>query len=105
MSRLSFIVAFVGVFVAHAFYEGVSVASPVSGWTDVSFGNQAGTLNLGAYWHGQYYFIGFSYALTAAFTIWAISRSVLCSRTRILTAGAAAAGVTFWGALMAGGCF
>src|ERR1700722_10088988 len=38
------------------------------------------------------------------FTTWALSRSILCSRTRILTAGAAAAGVTFAGALMAGGC-
>jgi hypothetical protein len=67
--------AFVGILFVHAFYVGVSAASPASGWTDLGFGNQAPTLNLGAYWQGQYSFIGFSYALTAAFTMWALSRS------------------------------
>jgi hypothetical protein len=105
MNRLSFIVPFVGVFIVHAFYVGISVASPVYDWSDSGFGNQAATLNLGVYCQGQYYFIGFSYALTAAFAVWAFRRSILSSRNRILTAGAATAGVTFCGALMAGGCF
>jgi hypothetical protein len=85
---------------------GACAASAPSGWTD--FGISAdvvGPLGLGAYWRGQDYFIGFSYALAAAFAAWALSRSILFRQGRTVTAGAAAGGLTLLGALMAGGCF
>ena len=98
--------AFVAIFVAHAIYVGAYAASAPAGWTD--FGISAhvvGPLGLGAYWRGQDYFIGFSYALAAAFATWALSRSILFRQGRTVKAGAAAGGVTLLGALMAGGCF
>ena len=106
VTRLIPAVVFVAIFVAHALYVGACAASAPSGWTD--FGISAhvgGPLGLGAYWRGQDYFFGFSYALTAAFATWALSRSILFRQGRIVSAGAAAGGVTLLGALMAGGCF
>ena len=97
---------FVAIFVAHALYVGACAASAPSGWTDFGIGaHVVGPLGLGAYWRGQDYFIGFSYALAAAFAAWALSRRVLSRQGRIVTAGAAAGGVTLLGALMVGGCF
>jgi hypothetical protein len=106
LTRLIPAVVFVAIFVAHALYVGACAASAPSGWTD--FGISAhvgGPLGLGAYWRGQDYFIGFSYALAATFATWALSRSILFRKGRTFTAGAAAGGVTLLGALMAGGCF
>ena len=106
VTRLVPAVVFVATFAAHALYVGACAASAPSGWTD--FGISAhvgGRLGLGAYWRGQDYLIGFSYALAAAFATWALSRSILFSQGRIVTAGAAAGGVTLLGALLAGGCF
>jgi hypothetical protein len=106
LARLIPAVVFIAIFVAHALYVGACAASAPSGWTD--FGISAhvvGPLGLGAYWRGQDYFIGFSYALAAAFATWALSRSILFRQGRTVTAGAAAGGVTLVGALMAGGCF
>ena len=92
--------------VAHALYVGACAASPPSGWTDFDISaDVVGPLGLGAYWRGQDYFIGFSYALAAAFATWALSRSILFGQGRTVTAGAAAGGMTLVGALMAGGCF
>ena len=105
VTRLIPAVVFVAIFVAHALYVGACAASAPSGWT--GFGISAdvvGRLGLGAYWRGQDYFIGFSYALAAAFATWALSRSILFRQGRTVTAGAAAGGVTLLGALMAGGC-
>jgi hypothetical protein len=106
LTRLIPAVVFVAIFVAHSLYVGACAASAPSGWTD--FGISAdvvGPLGLVAYWRGQDYFIGFSYALAAAFATWALSRSILFRQGRTVTAGAAAGGVTLLGALMAGGCF
>ena len=106
LTRLIPAVVFVAIFVAHALYVGACAASAPSGWTD--FGISAdvvGPLGLGAYWRGQDYFIGFSYALAATFAAWALSRSILFRQGRTVTAGAAAGGLTLLGALMAGGCF
>jgi hypothetical protein len=106
VTRLIPAVVFVAIFVAHALYVGACAASAPSGWTD--FGINAhvvGALGLGAYWRGQDYLIGFSYALAGAFATWALSRSILFRQGRTVTAGAAAGGVTLLGALMAGGCF
>jgi hypothetical protein len=106
LTRLFPVVVFVAIFVAHALYVGACAASALSGWMD--FGISAhvvGPLGLGAYWRGQDYFIGFSYALAATFATWALSRSILFRQGRTVTAGAAAGGVTLVGVLMAGGCF
>jgi hypothetical protein len=106
LTRLVPAVVFVTIFVAHALYVGTYAALAPSGWTD--FGLSAdvvGPLGLGAYWRGQDYFIGFSYALAAAFAAWALSRSILFRQGRIVTVGAAAGGLTLLGALMASGCF
>jgi hypothetical protein len=106
LTRLIPAVVFVAIFVAHALYVGACAASAPSGWTD--FGISAdvvGPLGLAAYWRGQDYFIGFSYALAATFATWALSRSILFRQGRTVTAGAAVGGVTLLGTLMAGGCF
>jgi hypothetical protein len=106
VTRLIPAVVFVAIFVAHALYVGACAASAPSGWTDFGISAHAGgPPGLGAYWRGQDYFIGFSYALAAAFAAWALSRSILFRQGRIVTVGAAAGGVTLLGALMAGGCF
>jgi hypothetical protein len=106
LARLIPAVVFIAIFVAHALYVGACAASAPSGWTDFGISaHVAGPLGLGAYWRGQDYFIGFSYALAAAFATWSLSRSILFRQGRTITAGAAAGGVTLLGALMAGGCF
>jgi hypothetical protein len=106
LTRLIPAVVFVAIFVTHAFYVGACATSAPSGWTDFGISTYVGgPLGLGAYWRGQDYFIGFSYALAAAFAAWALSRSILFRQGRTVTAGAAAGGVTLLGALMAGGCF
>jgi hypothetical protein len=105
-TRLIPAVVFVAIFVAHALYVGACAASSPSGWTDFGISaHVAGSLGLGAYWRGQDYFIGFSYALAAAFATWALVRSILFRQGRTVTAGAAVGGVTLVGVLMAGGCF
>jgi hypothetical protein len=104
--RLIPVGVFVAIFVAHALYLGFSAASAPSGWTDFNMSaNAAGPLGLGTYWRGQDYFIGFSYALGAAFAAWAFSRCISFRRGWIATGGAAVGGLTLVGVLMAGGCF
>jgi hypothetical protein len=78
VTRLIPAVVFIAIFVAHALYVSACSASAPSGWTDFGISaHVAGPLGLGAYWRGQDYFIGFSYALAAAFATWA--RSVAAS--------------------------
>jgi hypothetical protein len=68
------------VFVAHALYVGACAASAPSGWTDFGISAQAaGPCGLGAYGRGQDYFVGFSYALGAAFATWALGQSIFFS--------------------------
>ena len=106
VTRLIPAVVFIAIFVAHALYVGACAASAPAGWMDFGISaHVAGPLGLGAYWRGQDYFIGFSYALAATFATWALSRSILFRQGRTVTAGAVAGGVTLVGALMAGGCF
>ena len=106
LTRLVPAVVFVAIFFAHAVYSGFCAASVSSGWTDFNIGsNAAGPLGIWAYWRGQDYFVGFSYALAAAFAMWAVSRSVFFRRGRLIAAGAAAGGATLVGMLLAGGCF
>jgi hypothetical protein len=96
----------VTIFVAHALYVSSCAISTPSGWTDDGITrNAAGSLGLGAYWRGQDYFIGFSYALGGAFAAWALSHCVFPGRGRNIAAGVAAGGITLVGVLMAGTCF
>jgi len=99
-------IVFLTVFAAYALYAGACATSAPSGWTDFGISaNAAGPLGLRAYWREQDYFVGFSYALAAAFATWALSRSIFFRQGRSVAAGAAAGGLTLLGALMAGGCF
>jgi hypothetical protein len=96
---------FLSVFVAHALYSGFCARTAPTGWADLDVNSSAlGLLGLWAYWRGQDYFVGFSYALGAAFATWALSRCI-SSRARGGAAGAAAGSITFAGILMASGCF
>lgn len=96
---------FLAVFVGHAIYSGFCAEAAPAGWADFDVSSTAvGPLGLLAYWHGQDYFLGFSYALASAFAAWALSRCI-SSRGKEVTAGAAAGSVTLVGVLMASGCF
>lgn len=93
---------FVIVYSAHAFYLSRIVAAPMDGWARNEAMN-TGFLGLEPYLQSQDYYMGFSYALGAAFTAWAVGRFL---RLRQAAMGAGAAGsVTFVGALIATGCF
>ena len=92
---------FLAVLVGHAIYSGFCAEAVPAGWADLDVSSTAvGPLGLLAYWHGQDYFLSFSYALAT----WALSRCV-SSRGKEVTAGAAAGSVTLVGVLMASGCF
>jgi uncharacterized membrane protein len=93
---------FVIVYAAHAFYLSRIVTTPVEGWADSEV-MDTGFLQLGLYFQGQDYFMGFSYALGAAFAAWAFGK-FLRSRQAAMAAGAAGS-VTFVGVLIATGCF
>jgi hypothetical protein len=94
--------AFVGVYAAHAFYLSRIVATPMEGWANSEV-MDTGFLGLGPYLQGQDYYMGFSYALGAAFAAWAVGR-FLRSRQASMAAGAVGS-ITFVGVLMAAGCF
>ena len=97
---------FLAVFVAHALYSGFFAASAPSGWADFDItASAAGPLGLWAYWREQDYFLGFSYALGAAFATWALSRCISSSQGRGVAAGAAVGSITLVGIVMAAGCF
>ena len=95
-------IIFLGVLVGHALYMRQQAAAPAEGWADVGVGS-------GAWWGfapyiiEQDYYMGFSYALGAAFAVWAVGQ-FLRSRQAAMAAGAAGS-VTLVGVLMAGGCF
>jgi hypothetical protein len=96
---------FLAVFIGHAIYSGFCAAATPAGWADSDVTSTAvGPLGLLAYWRGQDYFVGFSYALASAFAAWALSRCIY-SRGRGGTAGGALGSITVVGVLMASGCF
>jgi hypothetical protein len=97
--------AFLAVFVAHALYSGFWAGSTPAGWADLDVSSSAiGPLGLWAYWRGQDYLVGFSYALGAAFGTWALG-CCISNHNRAGAAGAAAGSLTFVSVLMASGCF
>jgi hypothetical protein len=103
--RLLPLFVFLAVFVAHALYSGFWAGSAPAGWADLDVSSSAvGPFGLWAYVRAQDYFVGFSYALAAAFAAWALGWCI-SSRGRARTGGAAVGGITLVGVLMAGGCF
>jgi hypothetical protein len=103
--RLLPLFVFLAAFLAHALYSGFCAGSAPSGWADLDISSSAvGPLGLWAYVRAQDYFVGFSYALAAAFATWALSKCISL-RGRKGTAGVAAGSITLVGVLMASGCF
>jgi hypothetical protein len=106
VTRLVPTIVFVAIFAAHALYVGACAVAAPSGWSDFGMSaNATGPFGLGAYWRGQDYFIGFSYALGASFAAWALTRCISFRQARVAAGGAAVGGITLVGVLMAGGCF
>lgn len=90
------------VFAGHAGFIRYQTSSPSDGWADVGLGSGA-MWGFGSYVQAGDYYLSFSYALGAAFTIWAILKYRRV-RNAAMAAGAAG-GVTLVGALMGLGCF
>ena len=95
-------VIFLMVFCGHAFYLRYQAAVPADGWADVGVG-YGEMWGFKSYITEQDFYLGFSYALGAAFTAWAVEQFI---RTRQAAMATGAVGsVTFVGVLMAAGCF
>jgi hypothetical protein len=92
---------FIVVFVLHVIYIRRIAATPSTGWADSL--PVDGFLGLGPYFRAQEYYVGFSYALGAAFAAWAALQFI--RSRRVDTATGAAGGVTLVGVLMTAGCF
>lgn len=93
--------AFAAVFALHAFYVVHSAPAPVSdGWADIGL-ERLGPWDF--YLKGQEYFVGFSYALGAAYAAWSLGE-FLRVRQAAMAAGTITS-LTLTGALMAFGCF
>ena len=99
--RRLMIMTFVSVFLFHALYLRHIAAEPSDGWADI--GVSIGLFGFGPYFRAHDYFLGFSYALSAAFAAWGVAQFII-SRRRAASIGAAG-GVTFVSLLIAGGCF
>jgi hypothetical protein len=95
-------VVFMGVFAGHALYLSRIAASPTAGWADGEV-MDTGFTGLGSYVQGQDYYLGLSYALGAAFAVWAVGQ-FLRSRQTAMAAGAVGS-VTLVGVLLGAGCF
>jgi hypothetical protein len=95
-------VAFLGVLVVHALYIRQQAAAPSEGWADVGVGSGV-WWGFAPYIAEQDYLVGLSYALGAAFGVWALGQ-YLKTRQAVMAAGAAGS-ITLVGVLMAAGCF
>lgn len=93
---------FVVVLLGHALYLRRQATMPTEGWADVGVGH-GGLWGFDYYFQAQDYYVGFSYALGAAFTAWALMQ-YFAVRQAALAAGAAGS-VTLVGILMGAGCF
>jgi hypothetical protein len=93
---------FLGVMVVHALYIRQQAATPAEGWADVGVGSGA-WWGFAPYITEQDYLLGISYALGAAFSVWALGQ-YLRTRQAAMAAGAAGS-ITMVGILMAAGCF
>jgi len=100
--RMLPLLIFLVILCGHALYIRHETALPVDGWADVGVGY--GVMGgFSSYLQAQDYYMGFSYALGAAFAAWAFLK---CLRVRQAALAAGAAGsVTLVGVLMGAGCF
>lgn len=93
---------FLAVFTGHAFYIRYQAALPADGWADVGVGY--GELwGFESYFTEQDFYLGFSYALGAAFAMWTVGQFIRTRQAAMVTG--AVGSVTFVGILMAAGCF
>ena len=90
-------VAFVLTFLSHAFYFGWNTLRSADPCAPSADGSLAA-----AYFGQQEYFLGFSYALSAAFTVYALLKF---AADRKRAAAGAAGGLALTGGLYAAGCF
>lgn len=95
-------IVLVAVFAGHAFYLREQAAMPTEGWADVGVG-QGGLWGFDYYIQSQDYYMGFSYALGAAFAVWSIQKYLAIKKADM--AVGAAGSVTLVGILMGAGCF
>lgn len=95
-------VVFLGVLTVHALYIRQQVAAPSEGWADVGVGT-GDWWGVAPYITEQDYLLGLSYAIGAAFSVWALGQ-YLKTRQAAMAAGAAGS-ITLVGVLMAAGCF
>ena len=102
LTRCLPVFVFLVVLASHALYLRQQAATPAEGWADVGVGAGA-WWGLAAYFAEQDYLLGLSYALGAAFGVWALGQ-YLTTRQAAMAAGAAGS-VTLVGVLMAAGCF
>lgn len=96
------LVIFLAVFSGHAFYIRYQAALPSDGWADVGVG-YGKMWGFESYINEQDFYMGFSYALGAAFAAWAIGQFINTRQAAMATG--AVGSVTFVGVLMAAGCF
>ena len=89
--------AFILAFLSHVFYFIWKMAQVSSQWAQ-----SANTAVLPLYFKQQEYFLGFSYALSAAFTVYAFLKFLHNRRSCI---PGVIGGLTLTGGLYAGGCF
>lgn len=94
--------AFVSVFVLHAVYIRHVSRMPAPGWANAGIVGDTGW-GFGPYLRAQDYFTGFSYALAAAFGIWAVAQFL--HRRRAAMAAGAVGSISLVALLWAGGCF
>ena len=93
---------FVLVFAGHALYLRHASRLSIDGWAYAASLVPTAWFGFEPYLLGRDYFVGFSYALGAAFAAWAITRFLIGRRSSAVeTAG----GITLAGAILAGGCF
>lgn len=95
-------IAFIAVFLAHAFYVRHAIATPSEGWADAGISDPV-LWGFQPYIKAQDYYLSFSYAMAAAFAVWAIAEVVRVRRAA--AAAGAVGGITFAGIVAASGCF
>lgn len=93
---------FLAVFSGHALFIRQQAALPADGWADVGVG-YGGLWGFEAYVNEQDFYLGFSYALGAAFAVWAAGQFIT-TRQAVMATGAVGS-ATLVGVLMAAGCF
>lgn len=96
------LIMFLAIFSGHALFIRQQAALPADGWADVGVG-YGGLWGFESYVNEQDFYLGFSYALGAAFAVWAAGQFITTRQAAMATGAVGSA--TFVGVLMAAGCF